>query len=387
MLRSSMIGAMPSKRVCFFSPYFTDTHLGGGERHLLSVAHTVAQEDGVRVVIAVSSLNRKQLTPKKLTSYRDTYQTFTGFDLSSVEFIETPLFTSAPWWRKLWWTKQFDYLYYATDGSLFISLAPFNNLHIQVPFTHSLSLADTIKLWTWQYKNTNSKFTQKHIEKHWKTKVDQVHYPVINTAEFAPDTPKKPIILSVGRFFSHLHGKKQDVLITAFERLYKKMSRAEQRQWQLVLVGSIEDEQFVQELKRRARDLPIVFRHDISRRELVSLYNHARIYWHAAGYNENPKTTPERLEHFGIATVESMAAGAVPVVFPGGGQREIIGSRTPFSPLSWQEPAECAATTLALLRDPERERELGQKAVIRAEKFGRAVFEAGVKKQFATVLS
>jgi glycosyltransferase involved in cell wall biosynthesis len=54
------------------------------------------------------------------------------------------------------------------------------------------------------------------------------------------------------------------------------------------------------------------------------LYNESAIYWHASGYGEDEERDPVRFEHFGITTVEGMAAGCVPVVLGKGGQTEIV---------------------------------------------------------------
>ena len=55
------------------------------------------------------------------------------FITGRIHFIRSPLFTEAPWYTKLFWTRSFDYLYFVTDGSLFFSLAGRNLLHIQTP--------------------------------------------------------------------------------------------------------------------------------------------------------------------------------------------------------------------------------------------------------------
>ena len=54
------------------------------------------------------------------------------------------------------------------------------------------------------------------------------------------------------------------------------------------------------------------------------MFKKARIYWHAAGFDEDLKTHPERAEHFGLTTLEAMAASCVPFAFAGGGQKDII---------------------------------------------------------------
>jgi len=58
--------------------------------------------------------------------------------------------------------------------------------------------------------------------------------------------------------------------------------------------------------------------------DLKELYQKASIFWHAMGLTVDEAKTPLDVEHFGITTVEAMAAGAVPVVIDKGGQREIV---------------------------------------------------------------
>jgi len=55
-----------------------------------------------------------------------------------------------------------------------------------------------------------------------------------------------------------------------------------------------------------------------------SLYREAATSWHATGLGEDEGTHPERFEHFGIAPVEAMGAGPVPLVFAGGGFTETV---------------------------------------------------------------
>jgi glycosyltransferase involved in cell wall biosynthesis len=57
---------------------------------------------------------------------------------------------------------------------------------------------------------------------------------------------------------------------------------------------------------------------------LVNLYATSLIYWHCAGYGVNDKEHPEQVEHFGIAPIEAMAAGAVTFCYNAGGPKEVI---------------------------------------------------------------
>ena len=79
---------------------------------------------------------------------------------------------------------------------------------------------------------------------------------------------------------------------------------------------------YINALKQRAEGYPIDLLMDVPGPELRRLFQTATIFWHAKGYGVDPDVNPEHMEHFGIVVVEAMAAGCVPFVFAGGGQRE-----------------------------------------------------------------
>jgi glycosyltransferase involved in cell wall biosynthesis len=158
---------------------------------------------------------------------------------------------------------------------------------------------------------------------------------------------KEPVILSVGRFFSGWHSKNQHVLVEAFAELGAAG-------WSLVLAGGAGDSAYVERVRRAAEGLPVEVRLDVPRDELLRLYSRATLFWHAAGYGQDERSHPERLEHFGITTVEAMAHGAVPLVYPAGGSAEVV--EDGVTGRWWRTPAELAERTAALI-DTQRARE------------------------------
>src|SRR5579859_6870882 len=138
-------------KICLYSPY-VPKHVGGGEKYFFDVAKVLADE-GHDVSVGV---HETDFDPVKI---RAKYEKFLNYSLSAVQFISTPIGTSANFLQKLFWTKLFDVFYYATDGSLFFSLAKKNIVHIQIPFTKPKNgLVERLKLWNWRVKNTNSGF-------------------------------------------------------------------------------------------------------------------------------------------------------------------------------------------------------------------------------------
>ncbi len=367
-------------KICLYSPY-VPKHTGGGEKYLLDVAQSLAQKH--QVFLAVS----ESLDEAKEKKIRDQYERFLNRSLAKITFISTPLGTSASWLTKLWWTNQFDVLYYLTDGSLFFSLANKNILHIQVPLKlNKRSPLEQLKLLNWDVKNTNSEFTKSVVEKSWPTKINLVHQPLVelteqlNGAEKVNLKPKEKIILNVGRFFTQLHAKRQDVLVKMFKHLLEEEPKIS-RGWKLVLIGAVEDEAFAEKIKSLAKDLPIEIYHQVDRKQLISWYERASIYWHAAGFEINEKEHPEKVEHFGISTAEAMLAGCAPVVIGKGGQIEVVGPE--LKEWLWQTQTEGIHKTIQLLSDPELLQQVQLQAHDQALTFGHSPFEKKLEQMIS----
>ena len=185
-------------------------------------------------------------------------------------------------------------------------------LHRELPSTEFIDSYDAVV--------SNSAFTAAWVERYWGTESVVIHPPV--TMQQRGD--KEPIILAVGRFFAAEagHSKKQLEMVEAFRRLVEGGLDG----WSLHLVGGCSevDRPYLDQVRTAAEGLPVVLHVDAPGGELRDLYARASIYWQATGLGEDPERHPDRLEHFGIATVEAMSAGAVPVVIGLAGQLEIV---------------------------------------------------------------
>jgi len=215
----------------------------------------------------------------------------------------------------------------------------------------------------------NSEFTRRHIRE--RLGVDAVVVPPPVELPSAAPVSKESLILAVGRFFRGLHSKNQHVLLDALDAL-------DAPGWRLVLAGGGDDLDYVEEVRRRADGLPAELLVDVPRDELVELYSRAALFWHAAGHGQDARRHPERLEHFGITTVEAMAHGAVPLVFPAGGQAEVVeDGRTG---VWWRTPSELAAQTKDLVEDKPRRERLGAAAREEARRYSPERFRAAVRE-------
>lgn len=383
-------------KILFYSPYIPD-HFGGGEKHLLDIATTLANsklnsgEFKHEVYIAiphssfsceknsVDSINiNNNINNQLVKNIREKYEKFLNYSLDNINFIPSKLYTGS-FFEKIKETKKFDYLYYATDGSFFISAAKTNNLHIQIPLTNKLNIWEKTKLATWKIKNTNSEFTKKVVENSWNIKVNFVHNPLVSLDEIKPGHKKEKIILHVGRFFKQLHSKRQDVLVNFFKTLVSK-NKKELSGWKLVLIGSVEDEEYLDEVIELAKGYPIEIKIGVTRNRLINLYQQASIYWHATGFGVDENINPEKVEHFGITTIEAMAAGCIPIVINKGGQKEILGSD--LSELLWNEKEDCLKITKEVITNHKKFNKFQEKSLARVNNFSKKVFDKTLWEMF-----
>ena len=184
----------------------------------------------------------------------------------------------------------------------------------------------TERLNTYQAVVTYSYFAWKWIKKYWNMDAKVISPPVdlLYKKYHVGKFKKNNWICSVGRFFTLGHGKKQEILIEAFKKICDKS----RKKWELHLVGGLGDEpssiEFFKFLKDKSKGYPVFFHLNSSRQEVEDVYLRSRIYWHATGFGENEGIYPVRFEHFGIAPIEALSAKCIPILFNGGGLREII---------------------------------------------------------------
>ena len=339
-----------------FSPYLKT--LGGGERYVLTIASYLSQRSKVDVFGGDGALKKEILARLNL-------------DLKKVNFKKD--FLSFP--QRVFQLPKYDLFFYVTDGSFFWPLTKKNIVIIQSPDTLRLSgFLDKFKLLFWQKKLCYSQYVKNWLWERYKVKAE-VLFPPVDTSVFKP-LKKKNYILSLGRFAVAPHNKRQDVLIKGFQSMIQEGLSG----WKLYLVGGVDKEgsNFVSDLKRRAKGYPIEILPNLPFAKTKKLYGEAKIYWHAAGFGEDLQNFPERAEHFGMATVEAMASGCVPLVFRAGGQTEII--KEGENGFFWQTLKELGEKTLRLIGDEKKFKELSRQAQIRSGDFSQEKFYKRIEK-------
>jgi glycosyltransferase involved in cell wall biosynthesis len=316
-------------RIGIYDPYL-DT-LGGGERYILSAALCLSKNHQVDVFWQDDSLIRKA------------GQKF-NLDLSGIKTAPDIFSKKTSFFKRLSNSSKYDCIIFLSDGSLPWLMANKNIILIQFPvnWVSGKSLLNRLKL--------------KRI------------FKIICYTE--------NIILSVGRFTKSMNAKKQEILIDTFIKMYESGLK----DWKLVLIGSYlpQDKEFVELLKSKINKYPIEIIDNASFSVLKSYYQKAKIYWHAAGFDEDLIKSPERAEHFGISTVEAMGAGCVPVVINAGGQKEIVTNGK--NGYLWDTLTELVSLTSKIIKDEKTWANLSENARSRSSDFNMEKFCKNLNK-------
>ena len=235
---------------------------------------------------------------------------------------------------------------------------------------HAARYADALR--SYDAVTPNSHFTASWLRRRWGVAGPVIEPPVI-ADERRSATGSRPLIVSIGRFFVGGHNKKHLAMVRAFRMLCDRGLVG----WRLALVGGVGqravDADYLRRVEAEARGLPIDVYPNADEATVRELRAHAAIAWHAAGFKESERNAPERFEHFGMAVAELMMSGAVPVVFDGGGLREIV--EPGRSGFRWRTLEELVAVTLSLVRNARRRRSMSEAARQRAERWSQTNYQ------------
>jgi glycosyltransferase involved in cell wall biosynthesis len=219
----------------------------------------------------------------------------------------------------------------------------------------------------------NSEYTRTWIRRLWGVDAD-VLFPPIRTRELRPG-PKASRILTVGRFIrpGYGHAKKQLEQVQAFGQMVRGGGLDG---WELHLVGGCEPAHrpYLAEVEQAAKGLPVRIHANAPRSLVEELFATSSIFWVATGLGEDEEAAPWVFEHFGITTVEAMAAGCIPVVIDQAGQREIVRHGT--DGYRWRRLDELEGFTRELAGDERLRGRLAASAVQRAAAFSEEAFAA-----------
>lgn len=226
----------------------------------------------------------------------------------------------------------------------------------------------------------NSDYTARWVKTIWGVP-STVVYPAVRPVVEVDWSRKRPTVATLGRFFDpiHGHGKKQRDLVEAFCLLDDAgRTRLDGEDWRFVLVGGADapNREYTLDVKRAAIGRPIDVQINQPRAVVERTLAESSIYWHGTGYGEPLAKHPERFEHFGIAVVEAMLAGCVPIVFGAAGPAEIV--RHGVDGYHWHTLEQLAEFTYVLMVDPSKRLAMAQSAVSRGQEFSLDRFRSAI---------
>lgn len=231
-----------------------------------------------------------------------------------------------------------------------------------------------------------SQYSADWIDKMWSRRAEIIYPPC---DDMGPPAAKGKMILHVGRFIAdkdddERHHKGQSLMLDAFKRLTDFHNDG----WELHLAGSIAPDKrsamFAKTIVQNAAGFPVFFHFNAAREEIKDLYRRAAIYWHATGYGFDTEIHPAKQEHFGISTVEAMSAGAAPVVYASGGQKEIVSDG--MDGFWWNDIEELIRQTVRLIQDTTLRCRMAQEAIVSSKRFSKAAFTAQLDQILESVL-
>lgn len=391
--------------------------LGGGERYSLAIASLLAPANDVEVV-SHSAVDPAQIAARL------------HLPLERVRYRVVPAQPAAELGRL---SAAYDFFINASNGDFISPAAPYSALVVFFPahpggrilrgvrgrgnalLRRLLALAPDARPTTWQQRLTDrlaalspeldarlrnpqpadlravaarydlrwaiSRFTRQWIQRYWALP-GSLLYPAVDVEEFAA-LPKEPRILSVGRFFAGQHNKQHLAMVRAFGEMVDEGLSG----WRLHLAGGVTPgavhSAYLEEVRQAAAGYPITVHADLPFDALRELYGRSAIYWHAAGHGEDEEAAPIKFEHFGITTVEAMAAGCVPVVIGAGGQRELV--RPGVDGYLWRTTAELKTYTRRLIARPDLATEMSSAAIGAGRRFDWAHFRQQLAASLAAV--
>jgi glycosyltransferase involved in cell wall biosynthesis len=352
-------------RVAFYDPYLEV--LGGGEKYLLTILEDVASSPSRPDVIVMSPTRPDPARWRRLNIFVDPRQIRwrrANHLSASALSLDADLFVAL--------TNHFPPLSLARRSVALVQF-PFARLRAGHGLASSLRAAErSLRVRSYDMVVCYSRFVARAVSDRLGVSNSLVLPPPVDIPSPPPAGAKEAKVLVVGRFFpaAHENNKKHEVLIEAWRQLEQL---PEARGWELHLAGGVHadaaSEAHLDRLRRLADGLSVHFHPNAELDRLRDLYRRSALFWHAAGYGES---RPERLEHFGITTVEAMAHRCVPIVVALGGQLEIVEDRR--NGRLWSTTDQLVAITAELMSDRAGAERLGAEAAASSVRFSKERF-------------
>ena len=218
---------------------------------------------------------------------------------------------------------------------------PSDEAMLNIISEYDIVLVNSLYTLGWYAKVIQPAFNQSRILGK-KTPSVQILYPPVDPyiAPLIISQPSKNVsnlsspaevikIVLLGRFFSGRQNKGHKVAIKLLEKLRSRSTKS----FEMTLIGSIlpstDADVYVEELKSYValHQLPVTFLLNAEPSDIAVKLSEATAFWQLTGIkdeNSGAVDDPGSLEHFGIAVVEAMSMGCIPIVLKAGGTVDIV---------------------------------------------------------------
>ena len=351
-------------KIGVYDPYL-DT-LGGGEKYMLTAASCLSEKHEVFVF-----WNQSDILDKAQKKFE--------LSLSKVKLTPNIFSQDVSTFKRFLESKKYNAIFFLSDGSVpLVASSLYVHFQFPVDWVNTTGFLEKQKIKRMKKIICNSNFTKEHIDKKFSTD-SVVLYPPTYFKSKMPNVDirnKQNIILNVGRYATFPNKasvKKQEFMIDAF----KRMCDLGLKDWEFHLVVSFldTDKENAAKLKDKIGKYPIEIFENVSFEKLSEKYKMSKIYWHAAGYGSDLNKEPIKAEHFGITTVEAMAAGAVPILYNAGGYKEIVTDSV--DGFLWQNPGQLIRKTLDVIKNRNK---FVKNTLASSKKFSYAEFKNEITK-------
>ena len=262
-------------------------------------------------------------------------------------------------------------------GSSFVNPCPLGIYLVMFPFQPG---GDWVR--SYHHFVCISEYTREHTLQRWGPVLStHMIYPAAGDWS-NPQPARTRDILTIGRFNWRGHAKNQDAMVDVFADIADLLPKG----WRLVLMGKLnelpDNLAAMDALKRRCRKLPVAFEVNVDEARKRELLGRASLFWHGTGLG---RTEAHEMEHYGIAVIEAMRAGAVPLCYYRGGPGEIV--QHAQSGFLYRDAEELKTFTLALVAREQFQEEMRARAIERSAFFRREAFDREMSKFVHSVVA
>lgn len=337
------------KRVALYSNAW-DASGGGGIVYVLAIAKILSKNRYDVTVFFYDTL--------LLSELHNHYET-SGLKIKILKRTATPLLVQIYFALKEW--ACFDIVIQQSLIAPRLTFVKKSFILCDFPVGKIASLSEKIRLNSWKNIIVNSEYTKGWVQNYWKREA-AVFYPPIDRPSTFNQTRNLDLVC-VGRFNKGRRSKRQDVIIEVFKDLIA-MGYSDVR---LHLMGYNQNNDYVNQLKELALNLPVFFHENCSTEKRIAILNQSAIYISACGYENNENTAPMLVEHYGISVVEAMSYGCIPLVVGKGGHKETVDHK--INGFHWFTKEELKEELKNLLESKPLREEMSKAAYLKAEEY------------------